>query len=149
MVEIFCCPTKFCRFSTGNNNSNNSNGGSNSSSHSNNLNVIVIPALLSVCGIAALEYGGLEPPSLIDVVVLIAPICFAMGFWRTEYLASQYPQETSVITGSLLWTTTTICFLYSLLSQEFPLTIYDLKIAYSSIFLDWRVIGGLLYAGST
>lgn len=117
------------------------------SSKPHNLSNILIPAILSVSGIAALECGGLDPPSAVDIIVLLAPMCFAIGLWRTEQLASQFPNDTVVITGILLCTTTFICFMYSLLSREFPLSISELKIAYFSIFLDWRVLSGLLYAG--
>jgi drug/metabolite transporter (DMT)-like permease len=112
-----------------------------------NLHSVIIPAVFAVSGIAALECGGLDPPALIDLVVLIAPVCFAMGFWRTEQLAAHYPNDTPVITGTLLMTTTFICLLYSLLSGEFPRSANDFKLAYSTIVLDWHVLGALLYAG--
>jgi hypothetical protein len=114
---------------------------------SNHLHGVLIPAVFSVSGILALEYGGLDPPSSIDAIVLLAPICFAMGLWRTEQIAAQYPNDTVVITGTLLLTTTSICFTYSLLSGEFPMSLSDLSLASSTILLDWKVLCGLLYSG--
>jgi hypothetical protein len=121
--------------------------GTGKANHSN-LHSVIVPAVFAVSGILALECGGLDPPSPIDLVVLIAPMCFAMGFWRTEQLAAQFPNDTQAITGTLLMTTTFICLLYSLLSGEFPRSAHDFKLTYSIIFLDWHVLGALLYAGS-
>lgn len=140
LESLLCCfSSKYCRICPLNH--------LNSTPKPHNLSGILIPAIFSVSGILALEYGDLEPPSRIDLVVLIAPMCFAIGFWRTEQMASQFPNDTAVITGTLLLTTTFICLMYSLLSGEFPRNAYELKIAFSSIFLDYRVLGGLLYAG--
>jgi hypothetical protein len=140
LESMMCCFTsKYCRLCP--------THLAHSSTKPNNLHGVIIPAAFSVSGILALEYGGLDPPSSIDAVVLLAPICFAMGLWRTEQIAAQFPNDTLVITGTLLFTTTSICLSYSILSGEFPMSLSDLSIAYSTIFLDWKVLCGLLYSG--
>jgi hypothetical protein len=119
---------------------------SHTQSGTSSLNVIFIPAFLSLLGIASLEWGGIESPTLVDIAVLLAPACFAMGFWRTEQIAGLFPHDTAVLTGTLLSTTTFCCFLYSILSGEFPLSLSSLSL-FLDVLMEWKVLVGLIYAG--
>lgn len=113
----------------------------------NNLHTVFIPALLSVGGIAALELGGLEPPSWIDAVVLISPLAFAMGFYRTEHFCSLPSNNPRVRSGVIIVTTSVLCVCFALVNGDIPAMSGKELAELASTLLKWKVMLGLLYAG--
>jgi drug/metabolite transporter (DMT)-like permease len=119
---------------------------SSASTPCSNLHTVFIPALLSVGGIAALELGGLDPPKWVDAVVLIAPLAFAMGFYRTEHFCSLQSDNPKVRSGIIIMTTAVLCFGFAIVTGDLSLSVNALS-ELLSVLLKWEVMSGLLYAG--
>ncbi|CAM9469349.1 unnamed protein product [Choristocarpus tenellus] len=71
------------------------------------------PAIMATLGVACLELtGGDGGPTIGDLWAMVQPICFGLGFWRTEHFTRQFPDDTlglvaaqllAVVALSLMW----------------------------------------------
>lgn len=64
-----------------------------------------IGAIMAVVGVAVLELGGgvsLDNLSTGDLLSLVQPLAFGMGFWRMERVMEKYPEEASRSTAAQL-----------------------------------------------
>jgi len=62
----------------------------------------VIGAVLAAMGVYALEMGGTETLNSGDVMSLMQPLMFGLGFWRMEAAMEKYPTEAGRLAASQL-----------------------------------------------
>ena len=62
----------------------------------------VIGALLAAMGVYALEMGGTESLNSGDIMSLMQPLMFGLGFWRMEAAMEKYPTEAGRLAASQL-----------------------------------------------
>ncbi|RYG94785.1 DMT family transporter [archaeon] len=83
----------------------------------------IVPALSAMTGAAVLEWGGIDAPSWIDLVLLLTPFSFAMCLHRSEKFAAMYPQHTTTLTGTMLASVTFYALLWTFFQGNLPITI--------------------------
>jgi drug/metabolite transporter (DMT)-like permease len=101
--------------------------------------------LLTLIGIVIIEWGGLDPPALSDLLLIIPPFCFAMLFYRSEKTAAKHPQATGAITGWMLLVTALTSAITGILFQTFPLQSSDWMKLANIIRTDWKMAILFLY----
>lgn len=81
-----------------------------------------IAAGMAVVGVTLLELDEGEGISFSvgDVLSLIQPIAFGIGFWRTEHVLAQYPNEANRITAAQLIACFILSSLYTLFTEDVP-----------------------------
>jgi len=62
----------------------------------------VIGAVLAAMGVYALEMGGTETLNSGDIMSLMQPLMFGLGFWRMEAAMEKYPTEAGRLAASQL-----------------------------------------------
>ena len=62
----------------------------------------VVGAVLAAMGVYALEMGGTETLNSGDIMSLMQPIMFGLGFWRMEAAMEKYPTEAGRLAASQL-----------------------------------------------
>jgi drug/metabolite transporter (DMT)-like permease len=101
--------------------------------------------LLAFCGVAFLEWGGMEAPKIDDIFLAVTPMAFALAFWRVEQLSRRFPEDTPVIVGSLLIAVTLISSVWCYFSGTLPTSIASACGLVKLLFSDIQMIGGLLH----
>lgn len=80
-----------------------------------------IGAIMAVVGVAVLELGGgvsLDNLSTGDLLSLLQPLAFGMGFWRMERAMSKYPDEASRSTAAQLLAVFCTSTIYALVTLD-------------------------------
>jgi drug/metabolite transporter (DMT)-like permease len=108
----------------------------------------LIAAGLSICGVGFLSLEGSSIGfSLGDMWSFIQPICFGIGFWRTEHAIEKYPDEVNRITAAQLL----FCFVFSLLYTVISYAVGDDTVPTAEQFVEWFsnpvIICSLLWIG--
>jgi drug/metabolite transporter (DMT)-like permease len=82
----------------------------------------VIGALLAAFGVFALEIGG-EQTSITngDILSLVQPVVFGLGFWRLEAAMEKYPTEAGRLAASQLLTVFLVSLSYLACPDNLPL----------------------------
>ena len=109
---------------------------------------VLFPCALALIGVGILEFGGLDPPRWIDMVVCVAPVCFALNFWRSEHYAELYSNDVLAFTGVILCTTTGISFIICIILQVYPGSTSSME--WSDLMfqlLYWKISLPLLFTG--
>lgn len=107
----------------------------------------IIPPLLAIIGAAILEWNGLEEPAdMSDIFLLLTPFSFAMCFWKSQDHSRVYPNDTGVITGTMLSTVSVITFLWALWADDLPSGPKQMSVFFQKM-TDWSVYVPLLYTG--
>lgn len=109
--------------------------------------LLPLPSLIALIGGAVLEVGGLEAPKWLDLSLLLTPFAFSMCFWRSDQHIKKYPQDSIIVTGTLLSTTAIMCFVWTLVSNAFPLSPHKAIKLIQSIYNSKKVLYGFLYTG--
>lgn len=80
-----------------------------------------IGAIMAVVGVAVLELGGgvsLENLSTGDLLSLVQPLAFGMGFWRMERAMEKHPDEASRSTAAQLLAVFSASTIYALVTLD-------------------------------
>lgn len=109
--------------------------------------LLPLPSLLALVGGAVLEIGGLESPKWTDISLLLTPLAFSMCFWRSDQHIKKYPQDSIIVTGTLLSTTAVMCLVWTFVSGSFPQTRRSALDLVQSIYASKKVLYGFLYTG--
>ena len=99
-----------------------------------------IGAVLAVVGVAFLQLGDISSSSFTtgDIVTLIQPLAFGLGFWRMENAMQLYPKEASRMTSAQLFAN----FLASLI---YGLCTIDLTTLESYPWVEWFTTFNVLF----
>lgn len=108
--------------------------------------LLPLPSLLALIGGAVLELGGLEAPKWSDLSLLLTPFAFSMCFWRSDQHMKKHPQDSIIVTGTLLTTTAVMCLIWTILSKAFPTTRRSALDLIQSISSK-KTLYGFLYTG--
>lgn len=106
-----------------------------------------ISPLLAFSGLVALEWGGLESPKLSDLIAVISPIFFGINFLRAERIVRKFPEDTMLITGFSVLTTTIMSLAWVLASGALDLRAHVWKDLYASLTRQPLALLGIIYLG--
>jgi drug/metabolite transporter (DMT)-like permease len=104
-------------------------------------------ALIAFLGVAILECGGIEPPHVKDLFLLLTPMAFATSFWRAEKVSRKYPQYTTLTVFGTMLTVSVTSIIWAIFDRSFPLSFSSLKLLFEKIITPPLVAMGLLYIG--
>eukprot|EP01038_Epipyxis_sp_PR26KG_P013393 gene13393-17958_t len=109
----------------------------------------IISPMLAICGAIVLEWGGMEAPNLSDLYLLVTPLCFAMNFWKSARYSALHPEDTKVITGSMLLSVSFLsCLMAVQQKQFFPFKVNSwIDLLRTIVFHDWRILALFLLNG--
>lgn len=118
--------------------------------------VTLLPAILAVFGVAALELGGIEKPGVGDLWACLQPLFFGLGFWRVESHMRKATCEgdPQAFTGAMMATISTLSLFW--VAHDFigfPLQKDGISQALGSIYSqfsnlnDWRVVAAVFWTG--
>lgn len=93
----------------------------------------LVPPLVALLGVGLLEFGGMEPASSSDLLLLSTPISFAVCLHKAETLCKAHPAHTSYITGVNLATVSVVALLWTLAMNQLPLSLATLKVVLHSL----------------
>jgi drug/metabolite transporter (DMT)-like permease len=98
-------------------------------------------AILAVLGVAFLELSDVSSNSMTtgDMLSLVQPFAFGMGFWRMETAIQRFPEEAARLTASQL-------FAVFLSSLAYGLWAFDLPTVQSFPWAEWSTNYSLLFS---
>lgn len=108
-----------------------------------------VGAILAVLGVACLEIGSLQIgeqlPTMGDILSMIQPFAFGIGFWRMEKAMQSYPNQACRTTAAQLSAVFLVTLLYGLFSID------SLESIQSFPWEEWitspSVVFGLMWTG--
>jgi uncharacterized membrane protein len=108
----------------------------------------LLPPLIATCGAVAMECGGMEPPQVKDLQLLITPFAFSMGWYRADEHGNKYKEYYHIIAGSMLCTITVVTAIwtryFSPVWQSLSTDTLGSMIEHAR---NWKVSLSLLYLG--
>jgi drug/metabolite transporter (DMT)-like permease len=112
------------------------------------------PAVVASMGVACLEFGGSDVPSMGDLWSCLQPLFFGLGFWRAEKLirTTEDPGDAQLFTGAMMMTVGGLAWIWALQDYVLPIisTGKNITVALAEQFhalQDWHIIAAILWTG--
>eukprot|EP00957_Ditylum_brightwellii_P135656 10344898-Ditylum_brightwellii.AAC.1 len=112
-----------------------------------------VGAAMAIVGVGFLEFGGISDLSATtissgDLLSLVQPLMFGIGFWRMEAAMNKFPTEASRLTAGQIWAVFAASSAYCLISG----TIGDATLPQMSQVMSWLsdpiILGELFWTGT-
>lgn len=95
-----------------------------------------------------MEFDSFHDSRLTDGFLLMAPLAFALAFWRSESLATKFSGEDfSIVTGVLLLTVTGISCIWAFLAGDMPASQAMASNLLRNMCSDTSLLTGMLSTG--
>jgi drug/metabolite transporter (DMT)-like permease len=107
-----------------------------------------IAPLIAVAGAMVMEWDSFHDAGFGDLFLLMAPLAFALAFWRSESLAIKFSDEDfTAVTGILLLTVAGISCGWACLAGDMPVSGAQASSLLRMMSSDTNILSGMLTTG--
>ena len=101
---------------------------------------------LALLGVGFMEFADAGGMQAVDLLLLLIPVSFAVGFSRSERLGYAFPGSVRFNTAVQMLTVSMLSLVWAVSSRQFPTSVNQLTTLLSRL-KNWKVALGLAHAG--